>query len=296
MKRLFVLIVLVMLAFWITASHRRPSRRSVGLSEHENSAHFVYHRHHGKTTPRFAPSAHDPVCQTLDEVRQALGEARDEVHQAFDEARDEFRQALHEVRGAIVSNSDQPHTPPLTPQLPGPIREDVEGLPVPIVPGTCVTNAEAKPPVQPAPLITVRHNAKANPKLPMNIASSPPASATPTTITGLISATEERAKADAHRQLRATVVDWLGPDVPASWTPPSRLLDTMVLETRIKPVVKDYGILYETELKVDASPRRRAAARRSVQPRAGRAAIDRFRRWFGLRPDLPGCCFRLYPR
>ena len=32
----------------------------------------------------------------------------------------------------------------------------------------------------------------------------------------------------------------------------------MVLETRIKPVVKDYGILYEAELKFDASPQRRA--------------------------------------
>ena len=32
----------------------------------------------------------------------------------------------------------------------------------------------------------------------------------------------------------------------------------MVLETRIKPVVKDYGTLYEAELKFDDSPQRRA--------------------------------------
>jgi hypothetical protein len=76
-------------------------------------------------------------------------------------------------------------------------------------------------------------------------------------VTGLISATEERAKAEAHRKLQAKVANWLDPQVPRSWMPPARLLDAMVLQTRIKPVVKDYGTLYEAELTIDVSPQRR---------------------------------------
>jgi hypothetical protein len=32
----------------------------------------------------------------------------------------------------------------------------------------------------------------------------------------------------------------------------------MILETKVKPIVKDYGTLYETELRVDVSPERRS--------------------------------------
>jgi len=106
-------------------------------------------------------------------------------------------------------------------------------------------------------VIAIHHKAPANLEVPVTIASSAPVSSGPNTVTGLISATEERAKADARRKLQENVVTWLEPEVPASWTPPPRLLDAMVLETRIKPVVKDYGTLYEAELKFDASPGRR---------------------------------------
>jgi hypothetical protein len=77
-------------------------------------------------------------------------------------------------------------------------------------------------------------------------------------VTGLISATEERAKTEARQRLQHYVVELLDPDVPASWTPPQQLLDAMVLETRIKPVVKSYGTLYEAQLRVDDSQERRA--------------------------------------
>jgi hypothetical protein len=73
----------------------------------------------------------------------------------------------------------------------------------------------------------------------------------------LLSATEERAKAEAVRKLQVDVVNWLDPQVPASWTPPARLLDAMVLQTRIKPVVKDWGTVYEAELTIDDSPQHR---------------------------------------
>ena len=204
MKRLLLLIVLVTLVFWITASHKRASRRPV-------------------------------------------------------EAWDEVRHVLNEVGDSLSSNDDRPHAPTPVFQPRTSTREDVEGLPVPIVAGTRVSNAEAKPPAQPRTLIAVHHDTQATPKLPATTVASPPlASAARSTVTGLISATEERAKADARCKLKDTVVDWLDPDVPTSWTPPSKLLDTMVLETRVKPVVKDYGILYEAKFTIDTSPRRRA--------------------------------------
>jgi hypothetical protein len=77
-------------------------------------------------------------------------------------------------------------------------------------------------------------------------------------VIGLISATEDRAKQEARHKLEREVLTWLKPEVPASWSPPIRLLHAMILETRIRPIVKDYGTLYEAELKVDVSTRRRA--------------------------------------
>jgi hypothetical protein len=78
-------------------------------------------------------------------------------------------------------------------------------------------------------------------------------------VTGQLSATEERAKADALCQLSHHVADWLDPEVPASWTPPGRLLDAMVVTTDVKTIEKDYGTLYEATLTVDKSPTHRTA-------------------------------------
>jgi hypothetical protein len=121
-----------------------------------------------------------------------------------------------------------------------------------------VTEAEARPPVPPRPVVTIRHGRA--PKTPKAVAPTPPAPPVQQTRTveGLISATEERAKAEARRVFRREVVQWLDPEVPGAWTPPSRLLDAMVMETRTRLVVKDYGT-YVAELKVDLSPQRRTA-------------------------------------
>jgi hypothetical protein len=94
---------------------------------------------------------------------------------------------------------------------------------------------------------------------PRAVAPSAPAPSHVRKVTGLISATQERAKADAYRKFQLDVANWLDPEVPPWWTPPARLLDAMVLDTRFEPVIKDYGTLYVAELKFDASPQRRAA-------------------------------------
>jgi hypothetical protein len=78
-------------------------------------------------------------------------------------------------------------------------------------------------------------------------------------VTGRVSATEERAKSDAHRQLRHDVAEWIAPDVPGWWAPPGQLLDAMVLSTNVKTIEKDYGTLYEATFTVDQSPSRRTA-------------------------------------
>jgi len=255
MKRFLLLIVLVMLVFWIMARHRAEHIRPAGPARHADSPRYA---RHGDPTRRLPATVRQQRRQALHEARQALDEARDEVRQAFDEARDEVHQAFDEVRGTLVSNDDPPHFAPPAPPPPPSAREDAEGLPVPIVPGTRVAEAQAQPPAPPRPVIAIQHKAPPRPKAPAAVASSAPVSPESHTVTGLISATEERAKAEARSKLQENVVNWLDPQVPASWTPPPRLLDAMVLETRIKPIVKDYGILYEAELKFDASPQRRA--------------------------------------
>ncbi len=136
---------------------------------------------------------------------------------------------------------------------PGPARrpgaEDADGLPVPIVPGTRVTEAEARPPA--------RRSRPA--RVPARLASRLDPGPAPRsarirkaccdghvadvqaimrrTIAGDICATEDRRRADARKVLRARSRNGSTPDVPASWTPPAGLLQAMIVETKIDPHV-----------------------------------------------------------
>jgi hypothetical protein len=153
-----------------------------------------------------------------------------------------------------------------------PAREEAEGIPVPIVPGTRVTEAEARPPVPAHPQAPAWFASQVLPPVPTATTCENPV---PTCdmratmraqnyrpIPGDISATEDRAQADARKVLQAEVAKWLKPDVPASWTPPAGLLQAMVVETKVEPHVsqrgKDYGPLYVATLTADFSPRHRA--------------------------------------
>jgi hypothetical protein len=78
-------------------------------------------------------------------------------------------------------------------------------------------------------------------------------------LTGLISATEERARQEARKQLETEVTDWLElSGVPRSWKPSTQQIDAMIIETTMEPVVKDYGTLYVAKLRLDVSPEQRA--------------------------------------
>ena len=96
----------------------------------------------------------------LEEAREALAEAKDEVRQAFGDARADVRAAFDEVRVALVSDDDPPHARRSDSAPKATACEEVDGIPVPIVPGTRVAEAKVTPPIRPQP--------------PVNRAQSPP--------------------------------------------------------------------------------------------------------------------------
>jgi hypothetical protein len=265
MKRFLVLIVLVILAFWVVRSTRprpvwhapqpahRPHPRE-GASARELAAEAR------QQAQQALAEARHSIAEARQEIRQAWHEARDEMHQAWQEASDEMRQAYHEVLAADGGQTPLPPPPP--PPAPPPAREQADGLPVPIVPGTRVTEAEARPPAPPSPPRPVVAISQHQPPRAKVVRPAAPTPTPARTIVGLISAKEGTAKDEARKALRREVVQWLDPEVPGSWTPPARIVDSMILETRIRPVVKDYGepvTLYVAELKADFSPQRRFA-------------------------------------
>jgi hypothetical protein len=143
---------------------------------------------------------------------------------------------------------------------PPPRRVSAEGLPVPIVAGSRVTEARPEPPKPPkAPKRSKRSEAPQPPKSPqpptLAVVSAPVETST---VTGRLSATEERAKKDAEYAFSRKLVDKLGPEIASNWEPPARLLRKMILETTVAPHKRDYGTVYDATLKVDISPARRA--------------------------------------
>jgi hypothetical protein len=273
MRRLFIyLIVAVVVISALRTMHSRPARhappparwdRGPGprdeLARRERAAAEARRQAH-----EAAAEARRALEEAGREVRQAFREARDEMGRAYREARDEIRRAYREAVADVDGRPPLPPPPPAPPAL-----EEADGLPVPIIPGTRVTEAEARPPVPAHPPVPLRLAAQgqapapeapscdraATDDCPIKAASDAQAHRA---VLGDICANEDDARADARNVLRAQVVEWLKPDVPASWSPPAGMLEAMILGTKIDPIVKDYGTLYKAELTADFSPRRRA--------------------------------------
>ncbi len=208
------------------------------------------------------------------DVHQAWHEVRDELNRAYREARDEIR---HAYREAVEDQDRRPVLPPPPPPAPAatPAREVADGLPVPIVPGTRVTRAEARPPVPARPV-----SRAADPAPPRPPAQAAPAAGNVREVRGDICATEDRARDDARRALRAQVVKWLEPQVPPAvqvgrgpagrliagfhtpWTPPADRVEAMIVGERFEPYISkvalEDGPLYTAVLSADFSPARRA--------------------------------------
>jgi hypothetical protein len=265
MKRVLFLIVLVMLVSWLLVARRNAvgAARRRAFESHQRTIRAL-------EAGRPVISRRDPRLESrqqtrraLAEAREALAEARNEVHHAFAEARDDVGAAFDEVRVALV-NDDATQEPCPAPAPKVLASEEVDGLPVPIVPGTRVTKAEATPPIHPQPVVRVHAPAPPAPPAPPTPArAAVPAvvkASVPQTVTGQLSANQERAIADARHQLRSRIVHWLDPEVPGSWSPPTRLINAMILgQPQIRQIQKDYGELFEATLTVDTSPARRNA-------------------------------------
>jgi hypothetical protein len=187
----------------------------------------------------------------LREARQALREAEQARAAALREAHRALQEADHDARRSLAEAAAE-------------IHEAVSGLPVPVLAGTVVTEAQATPPgiVPEPPAPPAMPIPPALPALP-----APPAPVEPPShdaanlrvVTGRISATEDRAQDDARRQLETEVIAWLDRDVSETWKPPAPLLSGLIRESRTVPVEKDYGTLYVAEYKADFSPRMRDA-------------------------------------
>jgi hypothetical protein len=275
MRRLFTYLFVALLVFMaIRAMHGHPARYAPSPPAHWRGRPGP-HEDAARRHRELAAEARRNAQKALAEARRAMEEAQHEVHQAwlevraevgrtYREARDEIR---HAYREAVADNDDRPTLPPPPPApAAAPALEDADGLPVPIVAGTRVTEAEARPPVPaipPRPPIPARPAAHAEPPacpvMAAPAAPSPAAVAAKTwTIEGLPSANERRAENAAMQGLQAQVLEWLSPDVPASWTPPDSMLRPIVAETRIDEIEKSYGTVYVAHLTAHAPPELRA--------------------------------------
>jgi hypothetical protein len=245
MKRLILLIVVAMLVYWVWARERSRLIEPARASGHRNGHRFVQDREARKQ--QLAKAGH--------EVKRALRDAEHEIRHAIGKTHDELHRALDEVRQSIRNNDSDDDETGARAKASVLEREDAEGLPVPIVPGTRVIEARPVPPMPrvanktrpgsqtQAEAIAVNTKAEEASKLDCQISASP-----------------ERAAAQARVDLRQHISAWLDPDVPRSWTIPERLMDSIILDTELETVPRtdELGPMYVTHLKLDESPPSRA--------------------------------------
>ncbi len=244
MKRLILLLIVAGLVYWVWARERAALMRPAP-SGHWNGPRYVQDR---DTRKHLAKAGR--------EVQRALREAEHEIRHAVDKTHDEVHRRFAEVRGAFGSDDDDDaeqtgvfHTKVVE-------REDAEGLPVPIVPGTRVTDAQAMPPAPPVPPAKFRGRIESKPG-PKAVRIS--AETTTETLDSQISATPDRAAEQARKDLHQHIAAWLDPEVPSSWQIPDRLMDSIILNAELeKTVPNEFGAMYITHLKLDKSPESRA--------------------------------------
>jgi hypothetical protein len=176
------------------------------------------------------------IYQARAEVRKSLDEAKDDIRDAIDDAREGVHQALHELREAFADdcNEEAKSSAVAGDAIAGDRADIVATAVVPESRGT------------------------------EQIASASASSVTTTevsdrgTLKGRLSATKDRAIADARGRLREKVANWLDPEVPRTWIPPVRSLEALIVgEPQVRAVQRDYGEMFEAALTIDASSRQR---------------------------------------
>src|SRR5271157_854989 len=270
MKRPLLFVLLVMMLAWFATTRYAQVR---------NPPHFSPLTVQLRAADRAHRDAHRTAQEARAEAHRTAQEARAKAHRAIAETRGELREssdeANQEVYCALQEAAEE-------------VRVAVRGIPVPILPGTRVVEALPQTPASPTlpehpladasvqptlppgppahfnppgfPGLVKRPQAPPLPPTPPR--QQPPISVSPKDtrlLTGLISATEERAKEEARKQLEKEVTDWLElSGVPRSWKPSTQQIDAIIIETTVEPVVKDYGTLYVAKLRLDVSPEQRA--------------------------------------
>jgi hypothetical protein len=258
MKRVVFLILVVAVAFWVLARQRHEHER-MRFDHPVQAQGRSLHRGHGPDGRRIEAETHEQLAKTITEAKAVLAEARNEVQSAVDDARAEVRSAVLKARRALASHEasaghDPMHAENIATACQDSERVEVEGIPVPVVPGSRVTDAVPQTPVAaPAPVVAHGPN-----RAPQPAAEAAPAAGQTRSVAGQISATEERAENEAFVALERDIREWLDPEVPQSWTPPAQLLRAMVQKTDIKTVPREYGPMYIAELTYDSAPSRRS--------------------------------------
>ena len=196
-----------MLVYWVWARERSALMRPAGPPGHRSGPHYVQDR-----------EAKRQLAKAGREVQRALRDAEHEIRHAVDKTHDEVHRAIDEVRGALLANDDDENdTKPPVPQPSAVEREDAEGLPVAIVPGTRVTEAQAVPPVPPRPAIKTRVvGARPRPQPAALVTEAE----TTVTLDGQISATPERVSSKPASTFGTTSPTGSTPEVPRSWAIP----------------------------------------------------------------------------
>lgn len=169
-----------------------------------------------------------------------------------------------------VDDADEADDDGATPDVQLPERVFVDDLPVPVVPGSRVTEAQATPPKPPAPPTPPRarvHVRAVRPPVPPvpptpHVAPRPPAPPTPPAdplvVKGRRSATEDRARDDARNLFVQEIRRRIEPDVPKGWPIPEPMTDGLIRQVSIRPIERDYGTVYEAELTAAFGPAQRA--------------------------------------
>jgi hypothetical protein len=243
MKRLILLLIVAGLVYWVWARERSALMRPAP-SGHWNGPRYVQDHETRKN-----------LAKAGREVQRAFREAEHEIRHAVDKTHDEVHRAFAEVRGAFASDDDDDAEQTGVARTKVLEREDADGLPVQIVPGTRVTDAQAVPPAPPVRPGKIRGRVQPRPEpRAVRIVAE-----TTETLDGQISATPDRAAEQAHKDLQKHITAWLDPEVPSSWPIPDRLMDSIILNAELeKTVPNEYGAMYVTHLKLDKSPESRA--------------------------------------
>ena len=243
MKRLILLIIVAMLVYWVYARERSALMRGTAPAGHRNGPYYAQDRETRKQLAKAGREVHQALLEAKQEIRHAIGKTHDELHRAIDD-----------VRGAFRSDDDGDDEGTIDAQAPVVEREEADGLPVPIVPGTRVTEAQAVAPASRQAIKTHRRSS-VRPVTAVKIDAERTA-----TLDGQISATPELAAIQGRVDLRKDIAAWLNPEIPGSWSIPEQMIDSMVLNTDVETVPRkdDLGPMYVTHIKLDKSPERRA--------------------------------------